>query len=227
MHCISISINQDNNIMTDSSQEQLLEQWPHRCADSNDSPLFASEKAVRRDTLLEHWPKRKSSMSVTSFDSVEDEATSAKRNRRPIRSVHFSESSRLYVYERESKYFLRSLTYNKDQRNIFGKEALLEGLRIKRLVGAAPFDSTAESIRYLLNNGAISKEELIGIEHYIVGHPNRVPMIRQRHSKAVLQKQRENQHKQLEDAALSLSMFAKSSSLKSMQRARIRAAMAA
>jgi hypothetical protein len=53
--------------MTDyNHQEELLVNWPHRGADSDDRLSCggggAAEKALRRDTLLEHWPKRNSSL---------------------------------------------------------------------------------------------------------------------------------------------------------------------
>ena len=215
--------------MTAFNQEELLENWPCRCADSDDGLFCAAEKAARRDTLLEHWPKRKSSTTFASFDSEEVDVASVrnKRHRHHLRSVHFSETSQLRVYERESKYLLRSLTYTKDDRDEFGKDALLEGLRIKNLVDTAPPISTAESIKYLLRHDSISRAELIGIEHFILGKPSRVQKMRKHHAAAVLWKQQELQHQKLEDPALNLGKFAQSSSLKSMQRARIRAAVAA
>ena len=212
--------------MTNLNQEELLENWPRQGIDDN--RLFcAAEKAVRRDTLLEHWPKRES-MTYTSFDSGADDASAANmRNRRHFRVVDFSEASHLHVYERESMYLLRSLTYTKDDRDEFGKDTLLEGLRIKNLVDTAPPISTAESIKYLLRHDSISRAELIGIEHFILGKPSRVQKMRKHHAAAVLWKQQELQHQKLEDPALNLGKFAQSSSLKSMQRARIRAAVAA
>ena len=49
---------------TDYNQEELLVNWPHRGAgaDSDDRLLGLG------DTLLEHWPKRNSSMTTASFD---------------------------------------------------------------------------------------------------------------------------------------------------------------
>jgi len=205
--------------MTDSNQE-LLENWPRGVAP--DDRLFCeAEKAVRRDTLLEHWPKRESYMDMDSFDSDEDDVASVRNN---LRSVHFSESSKLHVYERESKYLLRSLAYAKEDRKEFGMKAMIEGFRIKNLIAAAPYESEAESIKYLLRQDIINKEELIGIEHFILGNPSNAIKTRERHSAAVLWKQQEQQEQQLEDPALNLGEFAQSSSLRSSQRARIRAA---
>ena len=209
---------------TDLNQEELLEAWPCRGAAPDDHHSEV-ERAVRRDTLLEHWPKRES--SVLSFDSDEDDvdSVSIERLHRKLRTVHFSESSKLYVYKRESNYLLQSLTYTKEDRNDFGKEALLEGFRIKNLIAAAPHDSDSESIKYLLRQGIISKEELIGIDHFVLG--SNVKRTRERHSAAVLRRQEQQHGQQLDDPALKLGEFARSSSLRSSKRARIRAAMAA
>jgi hypothetical protein len=125
-------------------------------------------------------------------------------------------------------YLLRSLAYTKEERNKFGKDALLEGLRIKKLIAAAPSVSTVESIKYLLRHDMISSAELIGLEHFILGKPSRVLQIRKQHAAAVLWKQHElKQQKPEEDPVLGLGNFAQSSSLKSTQSARIRAAMTA
>jgi hypothetical protein len=218
--------------MTDyNHQEELLVNWPHRGADSDDR-LFcgrAAEKALRRDTLLENWPKRSSSMTVSSFDFDEgddDASAVASSHNKKSYSVNFSVSSQLHVYERESVYLLRSLAYTKEDRNEFGREAYLEGLRIKSLVAAAPPDSAAESIKYLLRHDIISIEELVGIEHFVLDKPSRVHQRRKQHAAALLWKQHELQHRKLEeDPVLGLGKFAQSSSLKFTQRARIRAAI--
>ena len=80
---------------------------------------------------------------------------------------------------------------------------------------------------------------MIGIEHFILGEPSNVVKMRKRHAAAVLWKQHEQQqeeeqdhHHDLqeeEDPALKLGEFARSSSQRSLQGARIRAraAMAA
>lgn len=199
-----------------NDEEELLVNWPHRGADSDDCPV----KALRRETLLEHWP---------NFDEDDDDAagTSASSSLN-CRHVTFSESSQLYRYEGESKYFLRSLAYTKHDRQELGKETLHEGLRIKKLITAAPPVNTVESIKYLLRYDIIRREELIGLEHFILDKPSRIPQIRQQHAAAVLWKQHELKQQMLEeDPVLCLGNFAESSSLKSTQSARIRAAMAA
>ena len=113
--------------MTDNNQEELLVNWPQRGADS-DGCLFcgvAAEKALRRNTLLVHWPKRNSSMTVSSFDldeEADDDAAAAAAPSANSRGVDFSESSQLIQYERESMSLLRSLAYTKEDRKRFGKD---------------------------------------------------------------------------------------------------------
>jgi hypothetical protein len=220
--------------MIDYNQEELLVNWPQRGADS-DGCLFcgvAAEKALRRDTLLVHWPKRNSSMTVSSFDldeEADDDAAAAAAPSANSRGVDFSESSQLIQYERESMSLLRSLAYTKEDRKRFGKDTLLEGIRIKKLIAAAPPESTGESIKYLLRHDIIDSDELIGLEHFVLGKPSKVPQTRKQHAAAVMWKQHElkKQDKLEEDPVLGLGKFAQSSSLRSTQKARIRAAMAA
>ncbi len=194
--------------MTDSNQE-LLENWPHR-------------PAVRRDTLLEHWPRRKSSMANSFSWSDEEDATHKSPHR-----VRFSDASHLHVYERHSISLLRSLAYTKEDRDEFGKDALAECLRIKQLIAMSPCDSPTESFKFLLQENILSKAELVGIEHFFHGKSTRVVKVRKQHSDAVLKKQWEQRNQKLDDPVIDLGKFAQKSSLKSTQRARIRAAVAA
>ena len=172
--------------------------WPHR-------------PAVRRDTLLVDWPKRNSSIGVTHKSNT----------------VRFSEASQLYVYERHSISLLRSLAYTKENRDEFGKDALEEGLRIKQLIAMSPCDSTAESLKFLLQENLLSKAELMGIENFFHGKSARAAKVRKQHSDAVLKRQWEQRHQKLDDPVIDLGKFAQKSSLNSTKSARIRAAVAA
>ena len=198
--------------MSNSNQE-LLENWPHR-------------PAVRRDTLLEHWPKRNSSIASSSFDPDSLHGLNRKTN-----TVRFSDESQLYVYERHSISLLKSLAYKKEDHDDFGKDALVEGLRIKQLIAMASqcCDSTAESLKFLFQEKLLSKAELVGIEHSanLHGRSVRVAKLRKQHSDAVLKRQSEQRHHNLDDRVIDLAKFAQKSSHKSTHRARIRAAVAA
>jgi hypothetical protein len=119
------------------------------------------------------------------------------------------------------------LAYTKEDRDEFGKDALAEGLRIKNLLDMAPCDSPAESFKFLLQENILNKAELVGIEHFFHAKSTRVVKVRKQHSDAVLKRQWEQRHQKLDDPVIDLGKFAQKSSLKSTQRATIRAALAA
>ena len=162
-------------------------------------------------------------MTCSSFDSDDSLQGATHKSHR----VRFSDASQLHVYERHSISLLRSLAYKKEDRDEFGKDALVEGLRIKQLIAMSPCDSTAESLKFLLQESILSKDELVGIEHFFHGKPTRVVKVRKQHSDAVLKKQWEQRHQKLDDPVIDLGKFAQKSSHKSTKSARIRAAVAA
>lgn len=219
--------------MSGFSREDLLENWPRRDLDdvdySNVRLLGAveQEEPVLRGTLLEDWPRKESvtTSDDSSFDSTAAQAEDKGQRCKLRRHVDFSETSRLYVHKRESSSLLRSLSYTKKDYDEFGREAMLEGLRIKDIISTTPHDSTAKSIKYLLRHGIIGREELVGIEHFVLGKPSAVPKMRRLHAAAVLWKQQELQQQEVEDPASELGKFARSSSLSlsSSQGARVRA----
>mmetsp|Transcript_18111 Transcript_18111/g.28415 ORF Transcript_18111/g.28415 Transcript_18111/m.28415 type:complete len:183 (-) Transcript_18111:60-608(-) len=175
------------------------------------------------DALLEYLlmiHKQKSTSSCSGFGSMG--GTSSKRRNK----VSFSESSRLYVYEPYDRNLLKSLSYTKEDYDEFNHDTLADGLRIKNLINAAPQESISESIKYLLRNRNISRSELVGNENCILGKPSGISKIRRQHSAAVLRKQHEQRKEQLQDPT-NLEKVAQISSVKSAQRARVRAAMAA
>ena len=164
--------------------------------------------------------KPKSALSTS--DGKSNASNACKKRSR----VAFSESSLLYSYEPHDPYLLKSMSYTQDDYDEFGKEALVEGLRVKNLIEAVPLESTADSIKYLLRNHIISRGDLVGVENYILGKPSAVSNIRRDHSKTVLRKQREQRKLQLHDPT-NLGKVAQISSIKAMKRAQVRAAMAA
>lgn len=223
--------------MTKSNQQELLEDWPRQCTNSEDDRRRAAAKAARRDTLQDRQ-ESKSSLTFACCGSEEDadEHASASTATTTKSTVRFSETSKLYLCEREPFPLLHSLTYTKTDQDRFGTEAMFEGHQIKSLIEQVPFDSVPKSIKYLLHHDVISIDELVGIEHFIFGEPTGVRMIRRRHAAAVLRKQQQLeeqlQHHQttdqkLEDAVLSLGKFARSMSARSKQSANIRAQVAA
>mmetsp|Transcript_27316 Transcript_27316/g.46425 ORF Transcript_27316/g.46425 Transcript_27316/m.46425 type:complete len:183 (-) Transcript_27316:80-628(-) len=174
------------------------------------------------DALLEHLlmtNKHQSTLSSSDFDSMGN--NDCKRCR-----VAFSECSQLHVYEPNDQFLLKSLCYTKEDQDAFSAESVREGLRIKNLIETAPHESIAESIKYLLRNRIITRGELVGVENYILGKTSNVLKLRRDHSAAVLRKQHEQRKQQLQDP-MNLGKAAQISSVKSVQKARVRAAMAA
>lgn len=142
--------------------------------------------------------------------------------------VSFSETSTLNVYEDyRGDLHRRNIAYSSQDRDTFHTEATQEADRIKVLIITAPQQSRADSVKYLLKNNFVSREELIGIEHMALEDSNRSE-IRKRHSMAVLRKQQEQQqgYVSLRDPAIALGKFARKNSLESRNRARARAALA-
>ena len=166
-------------------------------------------------------------MSV--YDSPRRDKIVSNKRRQP-RSVRFSETSQLHTYQRPPTSVLQSLSYTKTDNDEFRRHALIEAMRIKGLISDAPHDSCSDSVRYLLRNNIIDRDDLIGIDHFVLGAPSRVRKIRKRHAAAVLRKQqelRQGSQTLLDLPSSTLGKFAESSSLKSSQNARVRAAMAA
>ena len=180
--------------------------------------ICSNTEALGHSPLMTQKPKS----ALSTSDGKSNTNNDCKKRSR----VAFSESSLLYSYEPHDPYLLKSMSYTQDDYDEFGKEALVEGLRVKNLIEAVPLESTADSIKYLLRNHIISRGDLVGVENYILGKPSAVSNIRRDHSKTVLRKQREQRKLQLHDPT-NLGKVAQISSIKAMKRAQVRAAMAA
>ena len=129
-------------------------------------------------------------------------------------------------------HYRRNKSYTKQDRKSFGSEAFSEAIRIKRLVLSTPGASTKDSFKYLLKHDIVSLEEIVGIEHLVLGKSaSKLLKERQDHSRAVLMEQdrqcMQEKAKEHIDPMKKLGEFSASRSLESAKRARIRAAMAA
>ncbi len=148
--------------------------------------------------------------------------------------VSFSEMSTLNIYDNyRGGLHRRNMAYSSKDQDIFQTEATQEADRIKVLIITAPQQSRADSVKHLLKNNIVSREELVGIEHMALEDSNR-SQIRKRHSRAVLRKQQEQRQQQqqqhqgyvsLRDPVIALGKFARKNSLESRNRARARAAL--
>ena len=146
---------------------------------------------------------------------------------RPRPRVSFSDKSSLNIYKNYRDELHRSnIAYSLQDRDLFNREATQEADRIKALIRNAPQKSRVDSVKYLLKNKIVSKEELVGIEHLALEKSNKSE-IRKSHSIAVLKKQQEQQRQNLplQDPTIALSKFARKISLESRNIARARAAL--
>jgi len=200
-----------------------VQKLPARCY-PEPIPRRPNPNITQMDGLLKDWPRRTSCCSVNTQDWQ-----NLYKQLKP--KVKFSERSIMHVYLPDPLY-LKNKSYSKSDRKDFSTETLLEAIRIKRLVKATPGTSTKDSFKSLLKNNIISLEEIVGIEHLVLGKSARkLAKERQDHSRAVLMEQR-RQHQvetmmQEGDCTRKLGEFSASRTVGSSRRARIRAAMAA
>jgi hypothetical protein len=174
--------------------------------------------AGRRESLLEDWPRRTSS---TEADQDVDSSKSQS-------GVNFSEYSTLRVYDDLNYLYLKKKAYSREDREIFGAQAMIEADRINNLIISSPPVSVKESVKYLLKNNIITREELVGMDQLILHRRARVSQVRREHMAAVLRKQNEQRRQQPvleEDSLIDLGKFAEQSSLKSTHSAIARATL--
>ncbi len=186
-----------------------------------------------REGLLEDWPQRASSISIEAHQEHDEAVSNSNSASHP--TVNFSEFSSLRVYDDLDDLYRRTKAYSRKDREVFGAQAMMEANRIKRLIYASPPNSVKESIKYVLRNDIVTSDELVGIDHLILGRRSSVFQVRRDHMTAVLQKQQEqrrhqHQHQRQrpqveEDFLIDLGKFAEQSSLKSTRSAIARASL--
>ena len=160
-----------------------------------------------------------------------DQDQKAAPNSAPRAAVNFSEFSSLYHYDSDDLYS-KTKSYSKKDCQIFSAQVMVEAHRIKRLIYNSPPSSAKESIKYVLRNNIVTSDEVVGIDHLIIGRRSSVLQVRRDHMTAVLWKQQEQrrrrQHQQPqieENSLIELGKFAEHSSLKSTHSAIARATL--
>lgn len=229
---------EDDPMDMDSTPPKPAQGLPPRCSSEPIRHNNLVESQV--DELLQDWPRRRMSSSECSVNTQDWHSLYKQLKPR----VTFSERSSMHVYHPDPHY-AHSKSYSRQERKSFGSEALSEAIRIKKLVVySTPSDgqhhaSTKDSFKYLLKNNIISLEEIVGIEHLVLGNSvSKLLRERKEHARAVLmeqhrmaekirQQEQEQSMKKLNDPYAKLGEFSASRSVKSVKRARIRAAMAA
>jgi hypothetical protein len=188
---------------------------------ASSAPERQAPRRVSNMSDLMDAPSRRGTMADESM-GVDDMSVSSSW---VPKEVHFATFSSLHVYEVDESEKRKS--YSSAERKKFQVKACREAARISSLIEDCPFEGAA-AIRHLLNTGALITEELVGIENLINKKGGkRVMKERLAHSTHVLNKQRELQKARASNLGKELAAAAMSRSLKSVEKARSRAALAA
>ncbi|KAL7516263.1 hypothetical protein ACHAWX_001295 [Stephanocyclus meneghinianus] len=194
--------------------------WDQRRSSQQPKPRRVSflsnsvDSGMQGRALLEDWPRR------VAFVDQDDMSVSSSTSQK---AVSFSTHSRLHVYPVEEDERLKS--YSSSERKLFQAEALYNAFRIQELIQSCPYEGGA-AIRYLIDRELLGPEELLGIENLIVGAA-KIAKERRVHSRIVVEKYRELQKNNIVNIEQKLADVATSRSLKSFEKARLRAALAA
>ena len=188
--------------------------------------LHTNTPCDRVGELLEDWPR--------SMSGCTQEGQSLNKLLKP--RVTFSKISSMQIYHIDQLY-ANSKSHSKEDFKRFSMDTLMDAARIKNLVLLTSSDaSTKESFRYLIENHVIMSEEIQGIEHLISNSAYKLLKERRNHPRAVLSEQDRMEAltsdsmkhtKSHDDLVNQLATFSASRSLRSAERARIRASTAA
>lgn len=140
------------------------------------------------------------------------------------KQVSFATYSELRVYRLDAK-FERRKCYSSPERKAFQAQALCDAFRIQRLMEACPYHG-GHAVHYLIERDFMAPEELLGIEHLIMG-AQKITVDRRRHAKYVMKAQEELKKTKDDNADLKLAYIAAAKSTKAFEKARLRAALAA
>ncbi|KAL3796541.1 hypothetical protein HJC23_009672 [Cyclotella cryptica] len=166
--------------------------------------------------LLEEWPRRK---SLSEYDDIDVTPN-------PMKRVTFSTYSSARFFKCSASY-RANMSHSSADCKLFRAEVAREGLRIQRLMSSSCSSmKTGNVIHHLVGLNVLSMEELVGIEHLVSkGAPIRLVHERRSHAAIVLKAQSEM--KQRNDITFDdLARVAVASSSRSVQKARLRAALA-
>jgi hypothetical protein len=141
------------------------------------------------------------------------------------KEVSFATFSNLHVYEVDEAEKRKS--FSSSERKAFQVRACRDAARIGALIEDCPYEG-ADAIRYLLDTGMLATEELVGIEHLISRKTGKKIMKERRyHSAFVLEAQNELRKARDTNLGQKLAATSMTRSLKSVEKARSRAALAA
>ena len=137
----------------------------------------------RHESLLVDWPRHNSSKEA---DPDAQPKTTPK--------VSFSDTSTLFVYNDVDYLHQKMKAYNDGELHTFEVKAMTDVHKIKLLIVGCQQNSVVESIMFLVKNDIITRDELVGLDHLILGTSSSVMQVRGHdHMSAVLRKQHEQQ----------------------------------
>ncbi|KAL7477209.1 hypothetical protein ACHAW6_003022 [Cyclotella cf. meneghiniana] len=195
---------------TESSSHEFQSGLSSAVSDSSldDEPAYQE----RGNDLLEDWPHSKSPSLC----------------RNTCKKVTISEHSQLRLFKVHKA---ASQWYSSKDREAFQAEALCEAFRIRELMAAASEggNTRGKATLYLIQRNLLSPEEMLGIEDLIssVASARRSCNERRLHVALVLKKQEELKKISESDISNKLAELASARSSKHVDRARLRAALAA
>ena len=166
--------------------------------------------------LLVDWPRR---VSAYDEDKMDVSVLSSSE-----KVVSFSSYSRLHVYQTDDE-FERNKSYSSKERKKFQAQALGDAFHIQGLIEACPYEG-GQAIRYLMDKKMLYPEELLGIENMIMG-AEKIIKERRKHSILVIKTQKELLERNDANIDAKLAYVATSRSIKTFEKARLRAALAA
>ncbi|KAL7480200.1 hypothetical protein ACHAW6_005902 [Cyclotella cf. meneghiniana] len=196
------------------TESSTLRSKPRRI--STISGSAGSREQSNGRALLEEWPRR---ISSDAGEDMEISLCSSSNKK-----VAFSPYSRLHVYQVDEE-AERKKSYGSSERKVFQAQALHDAFRIQALIKSCPYEGGL-AIRYLMDKNLLSSEELLGIENLIMG-AEKVIKERRLHTTLVLETQKELLEKNDENIYQTLANVATRRSVKTLQKARLRAALAA
>jgi hypothetical protein len=194
-------------------QQSPRKQAQHRRASYQPSSVDNPVQYQGRD-LIEQWPQR-----VTSGEHKDTRILPSAS----YKAVSFSPHSLLHTYDVDESERLKS--YSSSEQTQFQVQALHNALWIQDLIQSCPYKG-GTAIHYLIERNLIRPEELLGIENLIVGG-RKILNERRAHSRLVLKTQSELKKKKDVNIGQKLSDVAASRSLKNVEKARLRAVLAA
>jgi hypothetical protein len=171
-----------------------------------------------RNELLEDWPSR-----ITGDCWSIDANDKSNHWVRARPQVTFSKLSSVQIYPHDPA-VMRDMSYTKRERKSFCNEAVAECLRIRQLLHSTPGGFNKESFKCLIKNNVVSMEEIVGIDHMVLGKSASLIKERQEHVRSVVSAQYDISMTG-GDSVEKLAAFCASRSSRAVKRARVRAAL--